>query len=139
MLAIVVCKLQIILILILNNSFYNINTYPNSIYMFSCFAPKIVNIKKFKHSYHDNKLFFFRKMLIDARIVFYNILTVLEESIKEKKEKEWNECITAIKSIAEDLFFERLVRLNIERTPNLTDFNKIKKEVECLHKFKYNL
>ena len=106
--------------------------------MVTWFAPILVDIKRFKRTYNDKQLLFFRTIFIEAKTFLCNALPVLEECIREKKKKKWNESIVAIKSVAEDLFFSRLVQLKTEKTPNFKDFNKIKEMVEALLEFKYN-
>lgn len=106
--------------------------------MFSCFAPKIVNIRRFKRTYDDENLLFFRTIFVEAKTLLYNALPVLEECIENQNVEKWNQTIGAIKSIAEDLFFSRLTPLKIKKNPNLIDYQRIKERIEALLEFKYN-
>jgi hypothetical protein len=106
--------------------------------MFSCFAPKIVDMTRFKRTYDDANLLFFRTIFIEAKETLHNALPVLEECIEKKNVEKWNQTIMAIKSIAKDLFFSRLTALKINKKPNLIDYQRIKERIEALLEFKYN-
>jgi hypothetical protein len=107
--------------------------------MFSCYPPKEVNIKRFKKKYNDKRLLFFRDRFLEAKILFFNVLPILEECVRENNVKEWNKCINSIKNISDNLCFTRLSKQKNKQTPNLEDFNKIKERFNALREFKYNL
>ena len=90
-----------------------------------------VNFERFKNKYDDRNLKFFYKLLPEAQNYYKKLLFYLENSIVDNKETTWFSGITGLKSVAEDMCFDKIKGFIVNpNKPNQQKFDEIKVMIE---------